>query len=175
MSMWTSAQPRLLERAGGDPDGAGSCPWCGTDLQLHAVIVDGVVQVCDRCLHEVPSPRLAWPTGGGSVVVQAVWGGVVLADSSQTVHLTGVAYFPPGQVQMQHLDASGRARVDLSRGEAHLFDVLVAGRRCVDAAWHWPRPSPMAAHLPGWIGFGSAIMLTARPARPCPDRRPGIV
>jgi uncharacterized protein (DUF427 family) len=145
---------------------AGSCPRCGTDLEFHTVIVDGTVRVCDRCVHEVPPAPDALRTDCKAVfLVQAVWGGVVLADSRDSVHLAGVAYFPPGQVRMEHLEASRRVRINFSCGEAHLLNILVGGRRCADAAWHWPPPSPLARHLPGWIGFGPQVMLTTRPLR----------
>jgi uncharacterized protein (DUF427 family) len=140
------------------------CPHCGADLKLNAVVVDGCAHVCDRCLHELPPGvvpvRAAWET----LVVQAVLGGCVLADSPRTVHLAGVAYFPPAQVRMEHLDPTDRVRLSLFGGEARLFDLVVGQWRCPGAAWYWPPPSPLAVHLPGWIGFGPEVLVWARPA-----------
>lgn len=151
------------------------CPHCGADLKLNAVVVDGCAHVCDRCLHELPPGvvpvRAAWET----LVVQAVLGGCVLADSPRTVHLAGVAYFPPAQVRMEHLDPTDRVRLSLFGGEARLFDLVVGQWRCPGAAWYWPPPSPLAraparmdrvrARGPR-VGTPRAVEMLGHPARP---------
>jgi hypothetical protein len=145
------------------------CPHCGADLKLNAVVVDGCAHVCDRCLHELPPGvvpvRAAWET----LVVQAVLGGCVLADSPRTVHLAGVAYFPPAQVRMEHLDPTDRVRLSLFGGEARLFDLVVGQWRCRAQPGTGLRPRRWPCTCPD--GSGSGPRSSCGHAPRCRDAR----
>ncbi len=110
--------------------------------------------------------NVAERTAAERALVRAVCGDTVVAASVDTICLAGTAYFPPLDVDRGALVNSGRTRTCLFYGEAHYLDLCVAGTVHADAAWHWPRPSPLARHLPGWIGFGPAVTLVREPAEP---------
>jgi uncharacterized protein (DUF427 family) len=104
--------------------------------------------------------------GAERAVVRAICDDTVVASSVDTICLAGTVYFPPADIDRRRLVESDRTRTCLFYGEAHYLDLCVDGTVHPDAAWHWPTPSPLARHLPGWIGFGPAVTLIREPAGP---------
>src|SRR5437773_9895818 len=78
--------------------------------------------------------------------VQAIWNGVVVAESDRTVRLEGNHDFPPGDLKDEYLEPSGRRSFCPWKGQARYYD-LVDGERNRAATWYYPRPSPAARRV----------------------------
>lgn len=90
-------------------------------------------------------------------LVQARWNGAVIAEADDVVIVDGYHYFPGDRVRMEHLQESDAITKCAWKGTAHYFDVIVAGKRNVNAAWHYPAPMPRASHVDGRIAFWKGV------------------
>ena len=89
--------------------------------------------------------------------VQAIWNGVVLAESDRTVVVEGKHYFPPQDVNREYLEPSGRHSVCFWKGRASYCDAVVHGRRNRAAAWYYPSPSPAASAIKDHVAFWHGV------------------
>ena len=84
---------------------------------------------------------------------QAVWRGVVVAESDDTVVVDGYRYFPAAHTREEHLESSSHHSVCGWKGQASYYDVVVDGARNPNAAWFYPDPLPAAAAVTGRVAF----------------------
>ena len=89
--------------------------------------------------------------------VRAVWNGVVLAESDDTVVVEGNHYFPPDAISWEYLESSERRSVCPWKGRASYFDIVVDGERNRAAAWHYPSPTPAAAQIEDRVAFWGGV------------------
>jgi uncharacterized protein (DUF427 family) len=89
--------------------------------------------------------------------VQAVWNGVVLAESDRTVVVEGNHYFPTDDVNREHLQPNTRNPVCTWKGTASYYDVIVDGQRNRSAAWYYPNPSRAAANIQDHVAFWHGV------------------
>lgn len=89
--------------------------------------------------------------------MRALWNGVVLAESDDTVHLEGNHYFPLASVRQELLRPSVTHTVCPWKGTASYYDVVVDGETNTDAAWFYPNPSPAAAKIAGRVAFWHGV------------------
>lgn len=87
----------------------------------------------------------------------AVWNGVVLADSDDTVLMEGNHYFPPESVNWDYFRRSDRHSVCGWKGVASYYDVVVDGNVNSAAAWYYPDPSPAAATIKDRVAFWRGV------------------
>jgi uncharacterized protein (DUF427 family) len=92
--------------------------------------------------------------------VQAVWNGVVLAESDRTVVVEGNHYFPPEDVRREYLEPSPRHSLCFWKGRASYYDAVVNGERNADAAWYYPSPSPAARKIKDHVAFWHGVKVT---------------
>jgi len=111
-------------------------------------------------------------------MTQATWKAIVLADSDATVVVEGNHYFPPDSVQWEHLEANAKRSVCPWKGTASYYDVVVDGAVNRNAAWLYPRPTPAAAKIAGYVAFWRGVRVARqrpeghrRRALPFPFRR----
>ena len=90
-------------------------------------------------------------------MLQAVWNGVVLAESDQTVKVEGNHYFPPGALNREYFTPSRTTTVCPWKGTASYYDVTVNGRTNRDAAWYYPEPRPAAGHIRDHVAFWHGV------------------
>lgn len=95
--------------------------------------------------------------------VQAVWNGVVLAESDRTVVIEGRHYFPPEDVNREYLELSQRHSVCFWKGRASYYDAVVDGERNAGAAWYYPSPSPAAKKIKDHVAFWHGVKIKRRP------------
>ena len=88
---------------------------------------------------------------------QAVWKGVVLADSDDTVVVEGNHYFPPDTVNREFFSESTRQTVCPWKGVASYYDVVVSGDINPGAAWYYPEPSAAAAEIKDYVAFWRGV------------------
>ena len=90
-------------------------------------------------------------------MAKASWGGKIIAESSATVVVEGIQYFPPESVNKEFLKPSNHTTVCPWKGSAHYFHVAVDGMQNDNAAWYYPQPKPPAAEIKDRIAFWNGI------------------
>ncbi len=83
--------------------------------------------------------------------------GTVIAESDDTVVVEGNHYFPPDSVRTELLTESATTTICPWKGVAHYKTVTVDGSDLVDAAWYYPRPSPLARRIKGRLAFDRRV------------------
>lgn len=92
-------------------------------------------------------------TAEAQKTMQAVWNGVVIAESSDTVVVEGNHYFPVDDVNADFLQPSSHHTLCPWKGIASYYDVVVDGQVNRNAAWCYPKPSPAARKIKGRVAF----------------------
>lgn len=88
---------------------------------------------------------------------KAIWNGVVLAESDDTIVVEGSHYFPPGSVDRAYLQESQTRTSDPTKGEARFFHVMVDGDVNADAAWTYSDPEEAARHIKDHVAFWHGV------------------
>ena len=99
-------------------------------------------------------------------MAQAVWNGVVVAESDDTVLAEGNHYFPESSFDREHFVESGTHSVCPWKGTASYLTLVVDGKRNEDAAWYYPQPKPGADAVRGRVAFwkGVRVITDGEPA-----------
>ena len=90
-------------------------------------------------------------------MARAIWNGVVLADSDETVVVEGNHYFPPDSINMEYFQTSQSRTRCPWKGTASYYDVTVNGDTNRGAAWYYPDPSAAAAEIKNYIAFWRGV------------------
>jgi uncharacterized protein (DUF427 family) len=90
-------------------------------------------------------------------MVKAVWNGVTIAESDDTVVVEGNHYFPRASVDASLLTDSATTSVCPWKGTAHYHSVVTGGAMNKDAAWYYPDPKPAAAEIKDRIAFWKGV------------------
>jgi uncharacterized protein (DUF427 family) len=104
-------------------------------------------------------------------MMRAVWNGVVLAETPRTVRLEGNHYFPPESLHRQCLVDSSTTTVCPWKGLARYYTVLVDGAANLDAAWYYPKPSPLARRIKNHVAFSNGVRIDGEPEGQAPGLR----
>jgi uncharacterized protein (DUF427 family) len=96
--------------------------------------------------------------------MRAMWNGVVIADSDDTVVVEGNHYFPVAALDATYLSDSATRSLCPWKGVAHYRTVSVAGVSAPDAAWFYPRPFPLARKVKGRVAFWRGVRVEPSPA-----------
>jgi uncharacterized protein (DUF427 family) len=91
-------------------------------------------------------------------MVKAVWNGVVIAESDETVVVEGDHYFPASSVKQEYLAFSNH-RTSSPLGQARYHSLLVNGELKPDAVWTYPEPSEAATQIKGRMAFGKGVQV----------------
>jgi uncharacterized protein (DUF427 family) len=94
---------------------------------------------------------------------QAVWRGVVLARSADTVVVEGNRYFPADSVRTEFFEASRTHTICLWKGVASYYSVTVDGVTLRDSTWCYPHPSFLARRAQGLVAFWRGIRVEPVP------------
>ena len=92
-------------------------------------------------------------------MTRAVWNGAVIADSDDTIVVSGYTYFPRADVADEYLVETDRTSVCSWKGTASYFSLVVDGKTNKDAAWYYPHPKPGAAEVRGRVGFWRGVKI----------------
>ena len=95
--------------------------------------------------------------------MQAVWNGVVVAESDDTVVVEGNHYFPRDALREQFFVASKHHSTCPWKGEAGYLSLVVDGSQNRDAAWFYPSPSPAARQITDRVAFWRGVKVRAAP------------
>jgi len=116
----------------------GKAPACGMRLSLH-----------DR-------GRMCRPRSSS---MKAVWNGVVVAESDDTVVVEGNHYFPDSSLKREFTSFSNHRSHCHWKGEAHYYSLFVNGEMNPDAVWYYPEPSEAAAQIKGRVAFWKGVQV----------------
>ena len=89
--------------------------------------------------------------------MKAVWNGVTVAESDDTVVVEGNHYFPAESVRADVLRPSSRHTTCPWKGEASYYSLEVDGQVNEAAAWYYPEPKPEAARIQGRVAFWKGV------------------
>jgi uncharacterized protein (DUF427 family) len=91
------------------------------------------------------------------MTMQAVFNGVVIAESDGTKVVEGNHYFPPESVNSAYLRNSSSHTLCIWKGLANYYTVDVDGVVSGDAAWYYPKPSPLARGIKNYVAFWKGV------------------
>ena len=92
--------------------------------------------------------------------MKAVWNGVTIAESSETVVVEGNHYFPKSSINCDYFTESSKQSVCPWKGTASYFDVVVNGETNADAAWYYPLPKDAAKEITGHVAFWKGVQVS---------------
>ncbi len=90
-------------------------------------------------------------------MVKAVWNGVTIADSDDTVVVENNHYFPLASIDPALLEASATTSVCGWKGTANYYTLRAGGAENRDAAWYYPEPKSAAANIAGRVAFWKGV------------------
>ena len=88
---------------------------------------------------------------------KAVWNGVTLAESNNTIVVEGNQYFPPDSVQREYFKESDTHTTCPWKGLASYYTLAVDGRENKDAAWYYPSPKDAAKQIKDYVAFWRGV------------------
>jgi uncharacterized protein (DUF427 family) len=94
-------------------------------------------------------------------MTKAIWNGVVIAESEDTIVVEGNHYFPADSVDESRLRPSSHRTWCFWKGSARYHSIEVDGELNRDAAWYYPKPWRLAAKLKGRIAFWHGVKVVA--------------
>ena len=94
-------------------------------------------------------------------MAKAMWNGVVLAESDQTIVVEGNHYFPPDTINRAYFRPSDLHTTCHWKGLASYYNVEVDGKTNPNAAWFYPTPKDAAQNIAGYIAFWKGVTVEA--------------
>jgi len=94
-------------------------------------------------------------------MARAIWNGVVLAESDQTVVVEGNHYFPPETINRTYFKDSTTHTTCHWKGLASYYTVEVNGQTNPNAAWYYPTPMDAAKEITGYVAFWNGVKVEA--------------
>lgn len=98
-------------------------------------------------------------------MIEAIFNGVVIARSADTVLVEGNPYFTPDSVEKHYLARSRAKSLCPWKGLASHYTVEVDGVRARNAAWTYRHPSPLARRIKNHIAFWGGVQVIGEPTR----------
>jgi uncharacterized protein (DUF427 family) len=92
--------------------------------------------------------------------VKAIWQGVTVAESDDTVIVEGNHYFPSDAIDPRYFVPSDTQTVCPWKGTASYYTLAVDGAENPDAAWYYPDPKPAASDVKDRIAFWRGVEIS---------------
>ena len=89
--------------------------------------------------------------------MKAIWNGVTIAESDDTVVVEGNHYFPESSLKREYTTFSNHHTHCSWKGEASYYSLLVNGEMNPDAVWYYPDPSEAAQEIRGRVAFWKGV------------------
>ena len=93
--------------------------------------------------------------------MKAIWNGVVVAESGDTVVVEGNHYFPAATLKREHVLPSDTHSTCHWKGEASYYSLVVNGSTNKDAVWFYPDPKPAAKEIKDRVAFWKGVKIEA--------------
>ncbi|MEM9035830.1 MAG: DUF427 domain-containing protein [Actinomycetota bacterium] len=94
-------------------------------------------------------------------MAKAIFNGVTVAESDDTVVVEGNHYFPRSSLREELFSANGKTSVCPWKGTAGYLDVTVDGRTSAAAAWYYDEPKDAAAEIKDRVAFWGEVSVEA--------------
>ena len=91
--------------------------------------------------------------------MKAIFNGVVVAESDDTVVVEGNHYFPEASLKREYTSFSNHRTSCAWKGQARYLSLLVNGELANDAVWYYPEPSDAAAQIKNRVAFGRGVQI----------------
>ena len=102
--------------------------------------------------------------------MRAIWNGIVLAESDDTVVVEGNHYFPAESLDRRYVLESDKHTVCPWKGVASYYTLEVDGERNPNAAWYYPDPSRAAEQVRGRVAFWRGVEVVPSDGEEAPRR-----
>jgi len=89
--------------------------------------------------------------------MKAIWNGITLAESDQTIVVEGNHYFPPLSINKQYFTESSTHSTCPWKGVASYYNIEVEGQVNKDAAWYYPNTKEKAKNITGYVAFWKGV------------------
>jgi uncharacterized protein (DUF427 family) len=96
-------------------------------------------------------------------MIRAIWNGTVLAEAPLTVRVEGNHYFPPDSVRRAYFVDSPTKSVCPWKGVTRYYTVVVDDEQNSNAAWYYPKPSPLARRIKDHVAFCNGVQVEGEP------------
>ena len=93
-------------------------------------------------------------------MAQAIWNGVVLAESDRYEVVDGNLYFPADSLKMDYFQPSTHTSVCGWKGTASYYTIVVNEQTNQNAAWYYPDPKAAAANLKNHVAFWKGVQVS---------------
>ncbi len=90
-------------------------------------------------------------------MAQAVWKGIVLAESNHCEIVEQNYYFPPDSIHEEYFIKSSAHTTCFWKGRASYYDIKVNDELNQEAAWYYPQPKARAEHIKCYIAFWKGV------------------
>ena len=91
--------------------------------------------------------------------MRAVFNGVVLAESDETVVVEGNHYFPPSSVKSEYFAATDHSTHCPWKGDASYYDIRVGDETAANAAWFYSAPMEKATNIKDRVAFYPVVQV----------------
>lgn len=91
--------------------------------------------------------------------MKAMWNGVVIAESNDTVVFEGTHYFPMEDIHEGYFTDSDKHTTDPVKGRANYLTLMVHGEINEDAAVYYPEPKETARKIKNHVAFRGGVRL----------------
>jgi uncharacterized protein (DUF427 family) len=93
-------------------------------------------------------------------MTKAVWNGVTIAESDDTVVVEGNHYFPRASVDAALLTDSATTTGCPWKGTAKYHNIVAGGAENANAAWYYPEPKAAASEIKDRIAFWKGVQVS---------------
>lgn len=91
--------------------------------------------------------------------MKAIWNGIVIAESNNTVNIEGNHYFPQDSIKKEYFSETKTHTTCPWKGQASYYDIKVNGKENKDAAWYYKNPSELAKVIKNHVAFWRGIII----------------
>jgi uncharacterized protein (DUF427 family) len=91
--------------------------------------------------------------------MKAIWNGLVVAESDDTVVLEGNHYFPAAALKREYTTFSNHRSSCAWKGQAQWLSLFANGELLPDAVWFYPEPSEAAVAIKDRVAFGQGVQI----------------
>jgi uncharacterized protein (DUF427 family) len=92
--------------------------------------------------------------------MKAIWNGIVVAQSEDTVLVEGNHYFPESSLKREFISFSNHKTSCPWKGQASYYSINVNGDLNPDAAWYYAEPKEAAANIKGRVAFWKGVQVS---------------
>lgn len=91
--------------------------------------------------------------------MKAIWNGIVLAESNDTIEVEGNHYFPPDSINKEYFDESDFTSFCGWKGMANYYSIIVNDQKNENCAWYYAEPNDAAKNIKGYVAFWNGISI----------------